>query len=217
MNRKDRAINLGLKINSLKGNFSVAKSVIKNLEIEIKEAVIDESDRESLLLLYGKIVEDLKSVVSPSTKERSKINQLVEDLLLGIRNAKSYHETEKYDGQISDLEEYLKGNKILKKEHKAALLHRTETVRDKYKARVGFFLKRNHDQLRKNINLECDCDSPYHISVVVKKYNSIVKTTPLFTDDRHNIQALLDTYWQQSSRDIKIMKKEDGDDQESYD
>ena len=207
MNRKDRAINLGLKINSLKGNFSVAKSVIKDLEVEIKEAVIDDADRESLLQLYTKIVQDLKSVVSPSTEERSKINQKVEDLLSGINKAKSYHEVEVLDGPITQLAEALKGNKILKKEHKAALLNRAETVREKYKSRVGFFLKRNHDQLKRKINLECDCDSPYHISVVVKKYNDIVKTTPLFADDRKDIQALLDTFWQRSSMDIKLMKK----------
>lgn len=209
MNRKDRAINLGLKINSLKGNFSVAKSVIKDLETEIKEAVIDESDRESLMVLYTRVIKDLKSIVSPSTEERSRINQLIEDMLTQIKNAESYVETEKCDGVIVNLEEKLKRNKLLKKEHKAALIHRIESVREKYKARVGFFLKRNHDQLKRNINIECDCDCPFHVSVVVKKYNDIVKTTPLFTDDRHDIQALLDTNWQKSSRDIKILKDEE--------
>lgn len=214
MNRKDRAINLGLKINSLKGNFSVAKSVIKDLELEIREAIIDDSDKERLLTLYSTVVEDLKSVVSPSTEERSRINQQVEDLLTKIKNAKSYHEIESIDGLIIGMKEELQKNKILKKEHKAALSHRIESVNEKYKARVGFFLKRNHDKLKKDINMECDCDSPYHVSVVVKKYNDIVKKTPLFTDDRHFIQALLDTFWQQSSRDINLLKQEQSEDYE---
>ena len=52
MNQKDRAINLGLKINSLKGNASVPGSVVAELENEIKNANINESDKIKLLELY---------------------------------------------------------------------------------------------------------------------------------------------------------------------
>lgn len=207
MNRKDRAINLGLKINSLKGNFSVAKSVVSDLEHEIKNAVLDNDDREKLLVLYKNVIEDLKKIVSPSTEERGRLNQNIEDILSRLNKAGSYQEIESLEGVIIAIDELLKNNKTLKKEHKAALLHRAERLREKYKLRVGYFLKKNHDRLLRDINNECDCDCPFHISIVVKKYNDIVKITPLFADDRRYIQALLDTNWQKSSRDIKELKK----------
>ena len=207
MNQKERAINLGLKINSLKGNFSVAKSVIFELETEINEALIDDADRKKLLELYTSAVRDLKKVVSPSASEKGRFNQLVEDVLKDVINASSYLEADKIEGSIISIEEALVKTKLLKKEHKAAITHRIEKLREKHRVRVGYFLKKNFDKLIRDIKLECDNSNPFHVSVVVKKYNSIVKTTPLFTDDRHAAQALLDTNWQKASSDIKERKK----------
>ncbi len=207
MNQKDRAINLGLKINTLKGNFSVAKSVITELETEINEALIDDADRKKIIELYNNVVQDLKKVVSPSAEEKGKFNQLVEDILKDIINASNYLEADKIEGSIISIEESLSKTKLLKKEHKAAIKHRIQKLREKHKARVGYFLKKNFDKLIRDIKSECDNDNAFHVSVVVKKYNEIAKTTPLFADDRHAVQALLDTNWQKSSSDIKERKK----------
>lgn len=209
MNRKERAINLGLKINSLKGNMSVANSVIEDLESEIKTAVIDEEDRSRLLVLYKNIVDDLKKTVSPSTKERAKINQEIENILSDIKNANSYLAVEKTEGIITSLEEKVQKSTIMKKEHSAALRNRLKRVRDKYNNRIGFFLKKNFDNLKREIKKECNQENPFYISVNVKKYNEKVKITPLFSDDRHSLQAMLDTLWQQSSRQIKEIKQSD--------
>lgn len=206
MNQKERAINLGLKINSLKGNFSVAKSVITDLEAEISESSIDGIDRKKLLELYNIVIHDLSKVVSPSAREKGKLNQIVEDVLKDIINASSYLEADKIEGSIISIEEALSKSKILKKEHKAAITHRIDKLREKHKARVGYFLKKNFDKLIRDIKFECDNDNPFHVSVVVKKYNDTAKTTPLFADDRHAVQALLDTNWQKASSDIKDRK-----------
>lgn len=206
MKSKDRAINLGLKINSLKGNLSVAKSVIDNLEIEICNASIEEDDRKKLFVLYKEVVKELNSFVSPSTAERSRFNQIIEDTLIKIIHTKSYKEIEQIDGIITGIEEDIASNKIIDKEQKSALKSRSLSLREKYKAQVGHFLKKNFEKLKRDIQHECDCDNPFHVSIVVKKYNGILKTEPLFNDDRHFIQALLDTNWQQSSRDIKEVK-----------
>lgn len=208
MNRKDRAINLGLKINSLKGNLSVARSVIKELEDEINNASIDQEDRERLLVLYRGVVEDLKSLVSPSVEVRNRINQLIENANIKLRGASSYIEVDAVEGLIKNIEEELKNDK-LKKEHKAALKSKLEKLHEGYKKRVGQYLKRNFDKMFKEINDECRCDNPYHISVRIKSLNKKVKTTPLFHDDRHTLQALLDTNWQKASRDINLLKGED--------
>lgn len=208
MNRKDRAINLGLKINSLKGNLSVARSVIKELEDEINNASIDQEDRERLHVLYRGVVEDLKSLVSPSVEVRNRINQLIENANIKLRGASSYIEVDAVEGLIKNIEEELKNDK-LKKEHKAALKSKLEKLHEGYKKRVGQYLKRNFDKMFKEINDECRCDNPYHISVRIKSLNKKVKTTPLFHDDRHTLQALLDTNWQKASRDINLLKGED--------
>jgi hypothetical protein len=207
VNRRDRAINLGMKINSLKGNLSVAKSVIKDLENEINHAVIDDSDKEQLFSLYKQVIEGLKSVTSPSLDERNRVNQLIEDLIIKLKNANSYIEADGVDGSIIGIEESLKSNKILNKEHKAALEAKLIRLREAHKAKVGQFLKRNYESLRRTISSECQCESPYHVSVLIKKFNDTVKTTPLFFDDRHSLQALLDTHWQRSSAEIKNEKK----------
>ena len=207
MNQKERAINLGLKINSLKGNFSVAKSVITDLGKEIESAVIDEEDRKRLLTLYNNVTEELKSIVSPSTERKGFFNQRVEDLLRDINSTKSYLEEDAIDGLLICLEEDLARDKILKKEHKAAITHRISKLREKHKAKVGQFLKKNFEKLFRDIKKEFDCENPFHISVLIKKYNEVVKKTPMFFDDRHTIQAYLDTMWQKSSVDIKEIKR----------
>ncbi|QEN05228.1 hypothetical protein EW093_11065 [Thiospirochaeta perfilievii] len=207
MNQKERAINLGLKIKSLKGNLSVSKAVISDLEIEIKEAIIDDGDRIRLLELYKNVVEDLKQIVSPSAQRKGYFNQRIEDILRKIKESKNYKMADDNEGLIIALEEELKKDNILKKEHRAAIKNRLETVGEKHRARVGFFLKKNYDNLYREIKNECDCDNPFHVSVVVKKYNEVVKLKPLFNDDRHSIQALLDTNWQKSSSDIKEQKR----------
>ncbi|MBN2616997.1 MAG: hypothetical protein JXR64_01655 [Spirochaetales bacterium] len=209
MNSRERAINLGLKINSLKGNFSVAKSVIRDLEDEVKSAVIEEEDRERLLVLYKNVVADLKSAVSPSTEERGRLNQMVEDGMKKIKSAKTYSELSKVDGFISNLEEQIEKSKLLNKEHKAALNHRVRRLIEKYKSTVTIFLKKNFDKLKKEIVRDCDNKNPFNVSVAVKNLNGIVKKTPLYQDDREELQALLDTYWQKSARDIKAVKTEE--------
>lgn len=207
MNRKDRAINLGLKINSLKGNLSVAKSVIKDLESEIENAVIDEGDRAKLLELYNKVVDELKSSVSPSVEIRNKINQLIEDSYKQLREASDFSEVDKLEGQIIHIEEE-SSNDVLKKEHKASLRTKIEKLRESQKKKAGVFLKKNYEKLRKNIIDECSNGNPYYVSVSIKSLNSKVKITPMFSDDRHSLQALLDTNWQKACREIKELKEE---------
>ncbi|MGL1893939.1 MAG: hypothetical protein OCD02_20035 [Spirochaetaceae bacterium] len=206
MDNKDRAINLGLKINSLKKNFSVASSVIIELENEIKKANIENSDREQLLKLYSSVTKELKGRISPEDKERNRILQLIEDGHKLITQAKDFKEADKIDGYITSIEEQMTGKSILEKEHKFIIKNKILKLRELHKIRVGQFLKRNYENLRRNIVDECDNDNPFHVSVLVKKYNEIVKTTAMFNDDRTDIQALLDTHWQQSSRDIKEVK-----------
>ncbi len=188
MHQKDRAINLGLKINSLKGNLSVAQSVIKDLEVEITSAKIDEEDKERLLTLYYSVVKGLKSVVSPSISERNRINQLIEDANDSIKKASNYIEVDNIEGSITFISEQLT-NKNLKKEHKAALKTKIVHLQESQRRKAGLFLKRNFEKLLKEINSECDCESPYHISVLIKDFNNKVKTTPTFRDDRHELPA----------------------------
>lgn len=205
MNQRDRAINLGLKINSLKGNLSVANSVIKELKDEINNAVIDDSDREQLIALYERVVLGLKSVVSPSVTERNKINQQIEDANTAIRKSSNFHEIDKVDGFITAIEESVQ-NPIFKREHKVALKSKIEYLRESHKKKTGQILKKNYTQLHREIEDECHNENPFHVSVVIKKFNNKIKITPLFKDDRHDLQALLDTKWQQSALDIKIRK-----------
>ncbi len=210
VNRKDRAINLGLKINSLKGNLSVAKSVITDLEQEISSAVIDNEDKKGLLVLYRSVVKELMSVVSPSVNELNRINQVIEDTHKLLTNADSYIQVDKIDGSIISIEEQLK-NKVLEKEHKASLHVKTMRLRETQKKKIGLFLKRNFEELLREINDECGCDSPYHVSVLIKGFNNKIKKIPLFSDDRHELQALLDTNWQRACREIKELKESEKD------
>lgn len=208
MNRKDRAINLGLKIKSLEGNFSVAKSVILDLEKEITEAVIDENDRENLLILYKKVIQDLKSQVSPSVLVRNKLSQLLEDLSSDIKKANKYSELIKLEGRLTQLTEDLESEEF-KKEHRAPLRNRLRKLKETYNKKVGHTLQINYDRLSREINSKCSQKNPFHVSIAIKELNSKVQKTPLFNKDRQNLQAILDTKWQESSRDIKTLKEKD--------
>lgn len=208
MNRKDRAINLGLKIKSLKGNFSVAKSVINELEKEITEAVIEEDDRDNLLILYNNIIQDLKSQVSPSVTIRNKISQQIEDLFNEIKSAKKYNMLLKLEGRLTNLSNQLE-NDELKKEHRAPLRNRLHKLKELYNKRVGHSLQINYDKLYKEIDSKCSQENPFHVSIAIKELNKKVQQTPLFNNDRQKLQAILDTKWQESSKEIKILKEKD--------
>lgn len=214
MNRKDRAINLGLKINSLKGNFSVAKSVIDDLEREINTASIDNEDRERLLVLYGSVVEDLKSIVSPSVDVMNRVNQLIEDANVQLKNSKTYIDVDNVEGLIKKIEMEL-NNGELEEEHRSSLKSKLTRLQEVYKKKIGFFLNKNFNKLSKQIKDECECENPYHVSVVIKSLNKKIKIVPLFNNDRHTLQALLDTYWQKASKDINLLKEE-GERNESF-
>ncbi len=69
--------------------------------------------------------------------------------------------------------------------------------------------------MSREIKDECDCESPYHVSVTIKSLNKKIKIVPLFNDDIDTLQALLDTYWQKASKDINLLKEE-GDGNESF-
>ncbi len=207
MNQKDRAINLGLKINSLKGNASVPGSVVAELENEIKNANINESDKIKLLELYKSVTDSLKKIVSPIDKEKGRFIQLVEDIASDLNRSEKYQQAEKLEGRIEGLVEEINKNRILKKSEKEFLYNRIVKLREKHKSRIGQFLKKNYEMLLKNIKSECSAENPFHVSISVKKFNEIVKVTPMFNDHRAEIQKYLDTLWQKSSNDIKIIKE----------
>ena len=211
MNQKDRAINLGLKINSLKGNFSVAKSTIRGLEKEITNAVIDLKDKNSLLELYKRVVHDINNQVSPSAEERNRLNQLIEDTLNQLKESNEYLTANKIEGKITFIEEQIEGNSLLKKEDKDSLMTKCSRLKESQKIKVGRFLKNNHEKLYTEISSKCKNDNPFHVSVTIKKYNEILKITPLFTDDRYHVRSLLDSLWQKSVSDIKQIKEENGE------
>lgn len=208
VNRKERAINLGLKIKSLEGNLSVAKSVIQDLELEIQNAIIDEDDREHLINLYNNVIQELKGLISPSVEIRNRVNQVIEDLNCELKTARSYSELLKLEGRISNLPELLDNNK-LKKEHRAPLRNKIQKLNEIYNKKVGQKLQRNFEKLQKDIEKKCSQENPFHVSISIKELNKTIQITPLFNKDRHKLQAILDTNWQKSSRDIKIIKEKE--------
>lgn len=208
MNRKDKAINLGLKIKSLEGNFSVAKSVILEMEKEITEAAIDEKDRENLIILYNRVIQELKSQVSPSVEVRNRLSQLIEDLSNDIKKANRYNQLLKLEGRLTEITNQLESEDF-KKEHRAPLRNRLRKLKEIYNKKVGHTLQINYDKLYKEINSKCSQENPFHISIAIKELNTKVQKTPLFSNDRQKLQAILDTKWQESSRDIKMIKEKD--------
>lgn len=206
LNRKDRAINLGLKIKSLEGNLSVAKSVIKELEEEIKSASIDEEDRDNLLKLYDSVIQTLKETKSPSVIKRNEISQTIEDLYKELRSAGGYSEINRLEGRVHSLGNLI-NDPLLKKEHKAVLKKKISSLTESYNKKIGAKLQKNFEKMERTIDKKCKNENPFFVSMAIKELNKEVQVTPLFTRDRHKLQALLDTYWQKSSRDIKEIKE----------
>lgn len=204
-NRKERAINLGLKIKSLKNNAAVAKAAVAELEKEITSADIEPADKEALLTLYKSILDEREKYKSPSVIQRDEFRDKIDVLFMNVRDMKEYSEADSLEGRIIALQESLEKASV-KKEHRASLKPKLKLLEEKFKNKKNYLLTCNFRKAEKLIKSETRKNNPFLVTEAIKELNKKIRLIPLFSSDRSKLQAMLDTLWQKASKDIDAEK-----------